>query len=163
VVKRALAAHPPGVGRLPTSTDVTSTVPIDPAWGAAKASGQLSLLTQEEVQVYSEADRIFAGAQKAHDGGIAASMKRGQFEFRYMDPDNEHSLDLFSATLDLTAATAADLNEYLDLLIDEADAWSEYRVQCQLLRGAETAVLGGERDLGRVQKAELKFYSRTLR
>jgi hypothetical protein len=155
LVKDALIAHRRLTAPLPEAADVKSTVPIDPAWSAAKSSGELSLLTQQEVQIYSEAERLFAGAQQAHDAGIAASLKSRAFAYRYGDPNNLGSVDLSSAA-------PADLDHFLDLLIDEANAWSQYRVMCQFLRGAETAILAGERDLGQVQKAELQFYSRTF-
>jgi hypothetical protein len=114
------------------------------------------LLTQQEVQVYSEADRLFAAAQQSYSQGVAASRARGSFEYRYADPKN-------MGVMDLSALTPADLNHYLDLLIDEDNAWDQHRVLCEYVRGGETAILAGERDLGRVQKAELQFYTRAVR
>jgi hypothetical protein len=61
--------------------------------------------------------------------------------------------------MDLSSATPAVLDQYVDLLSECATAWDWYRQVCGFLRGGETAVLAGERDLGRIQKAELQFYS----
>ena len=130
----------------------SSAVPINPAWNAAKSSGLISLLTQPEVQAYSELDSIFAQKQIAYDAGISASKKLVQFEFRYADPRHQ-------GMMDVSSATPAELGQYLDLLSEEATEWAWYRIQCDRLRGGETAVLAGERDLGKIQKAELQFYS----
>jgi hypothetical protein len=155
-VKDALASHKPLTGSLARAPHISSNLPIDPAWGAAKSSGLLPLLTQQEVQVYSEADRLFTHLQAGYDQGVSASRSRGSFEYRYADPKNV-------AVMDLSSVTPEGLNHYLDLLIDEANAWDQYRVLCQYTRGAETAILAGQRDLGQVQKAELQFYTRSAR
>jgi hypothetical protein len=63
--------------------------------------------------------------------------------------------------MELSSTTPAELDHYVDLLNEEASAWDQYRVDCEYVRGGETAILAGERDLGRIQKAELQFYSRS--
>jgi hypothetical protein len=155
-VKDALIAHQTLTAPLPRAPHVHSNLPIDPAWSAAKSSGLLPLLSQEEVQVYSQADSLIVEALTSFDAGAAASRKRARFEAKYADPKN-------MGVMDLSWATPADLDHYLDLLGEEANAWDQYRVLCQYIRGVETALLAGERDLGQVQKAELQFYSRTPR
>ncbi len=155
-VKDALISHKPLTGSLPRAPHISSNLPIDPAWGAAKSGGLLPLLTQQEVQVYSEADMLFAHVQTAFDEGISASRRRGSFEYRYSDPKNV-------GVMDLSSVTPEGLNHYLDLLMDEANAWDLYRVLCQNTRGAETAILEGQRDLGQIQKAEFQFYTRSPR
>jgi hypothetical protein len=69
LVETALAAQRPLTAPLPRKPHVTSNLPIDPAWEAAKSSGLLNLLTQEEVEAYSEADIIFAGLKQNDDAG----------------------------------------------------------------------------------------------
>jgi hypothetical protein len=79
LVQDGLTAHRrPGL--LPRWPRLSSVVPINPAWNAAKSSGLLSLLTQPEVQAYSELDSIFEKKQIAYDAGINASKKLEQFE-----------------------------------------------------------------------------------
>jgi hypothetical protein len=114
----------------------------------------LSLLTQQEIQVYSEMDSAIAHARAVHEAGAIASRKRGQFESRHADPQHQD-------VMELSSTTPAELDHYVDLLNEEASAWDQYRVDCEYVRGGETAILAGERDLGRIQKAELQFYSRS--
>jgi hypothetical protein len=154
LVQDALAAHRHPAAPLPREPGYSSVVPINPAWNAARSSGLISLLTQEEIQAYSELDSIFAQKQIAYDAGISASKKLVQFESRYADPHRQ-------GMMDLSSATPAELDHYIDLLSEEATEWVWYRIQCNRLRGGETAVLAGERDLGKIQKAELQFASLT--
>jgi len=151
-IQAAMRAHRPLAASLPRQPLISAAIPINPAWNAAKASGLLSLLTQQEVQAYSEMDSIFAKKDIAYDAGITASKKLGQFEARYADPHNR-------ATIDLSSASPADLDHYLDLLSDEYIAWGWYRFVCSFLRGGEVAILAGERDLAKIQKAEVQFFS----
>ncbi len=153
LVETALAAHRPLTAPLPRKPHVTSNLPIDPAWEAAKSSGLLSLLTQQEVEAYSEADLLFAGMKQDEDAGFAASYKRAEFELRHMtDPQHPNLVDL-------SHATPEELNTYITLLMDEYGAWDQFRVGCQYLRGVETAILAGERDLGHIQNSMRRFYS----
>jgi len=151
-IQDAQRAHRPLPASIPRQPRIYSVVPINPAWDAAKSSGLLPLLTQREVQAYSEMDSLFAKKGTAYDTGISASKKIGQFENRYADPHNR-------ALMDLSSATPAELDHYLDLLSDEYIAWGFYGVRCNFLRGGETAVLAGERNLAQIQKAELQFFS----
>jgi hypothetical protein len=153
LVETALTAHRPLTAQLPRKPHVTSNLPIDPAWEAAKSSGLLDLLTQQEVEAYSEADLLFAGMKQDEGAGFAASYKRAEFELRHMtDPRHPYLIDL-------SHATPEELNTYITLLMDEYGAWDQFRVGCQYLRGVETAILAGERDLGRIQNAMRRFYS----
>jgi hypothetical protein len=156
LVLDALTAHRPLTGSLPRAPHVTSTMPTDPAWEAAKSSGLLSLLTQEEVEVYSQADSLLNAAAQGFTTGVTASGKRGQFEFKFADPNNP-------AMINLSTATPADLNQYRDLLLEEGTAWNQYRILCEYIRGAETAIRDGERDPAKVHAAQYRFYQRVAR
>jgi len=151
VVQDAVTAHRPVAAPLAREPYFSSIVPINPAWNAAKSSGLLPLLTQEEVEAYSEMDSIFVRKETAYDAGISASKNFEQFESRYADPRNQDFIDLSSAS-------PAELDRYIDLLDEEGIAWTFYSGVCGFLRGGETAVLAGERDLGKIQKAELQFF-----
>jgi hypothetical protein len=154
LVERALDTHQPLPTQLPRKPHVvSSSMPNDPAWGAAKSSGLLSLLSQEEVEVYSAADLIFAGLHDTRKIGTAASYKRAEFEIRYT-ADPQHP-----GLVDLSHATPEELNTYIALLYDEYSAWDQVRVGCEYLRGMETAILAGDRDLGQIEKATTQFYS----
>jgi hypothetical protein len=156
LVRDALRAHRTLTGSLPRAPHVTSTMPTDPAWAAAKSSGLLSLLTQEEVEVYSQADLLLNQAAQEFSLGAAASGKRGQFEFKFMDPNNNDRIEL-------STATPADLDQYRGLLLDEDGAWYQYRILCEYIRGTETAIRDGERDPAKVHAAQYRFYQRTPR
>ena len=151
LVQHAIATGKPPIGNLPRAPHVSSDLPIDPAWNAAKASGLLPLLSREEVQVFSQMDFLFTHCQRAYDSGVAASRRRAEFEAKHLSPADSRSIDL-------TAVSAADLSHYSDVLGEEISAWDEYRVINSYLRGAETAVLKGELDLGSIQKAQRQFY-----
>jgi hypothetical protein len=153
LVQKALDTHQPLPAQLPRKPHVSSSnLPIDPAWNAAKSSGLLHLLTQEEVEVYSEADNLFTSLEDGQKPGRNASYKRAEFEVRHRDP-------LHPGMIDLSHATPEELNTYIDLLEQEYGAWDQVRVGCEYLRGIETPILAGERDLGRIQKASRQFYS----
>jgi hypothetical protein len=153
LVEKALTTHQPLPSQLPRKPHVSSSnLPIDPAWNAAKSSGLLHLLTQEEVEVYSEADIYFTGLEDNQKPGRNASYKRGEFEFRHRDLQNP-------GMIDLSHAAPEELNTYILLLEEEYSAWDQVRIGCEYLRGIETPILAGERDLGSIQKASRQFYS----
>jgi hypothetical protein len=156
LVDSALATHKPLTAPLPRAPHVNSVQPSDPAWNAAKSSGLLSLLTQDEVQVYSLADLLIAEAQTSFNEGVSAARKRGQFEFEHSEPAD-------IGKMDLSKATPAELERYRDLLLDEATAWSQYRVVCEYIRGVETAILEGERNIEKVENAKTRFYQGVIR
>jgi hypothetical protein len=150
LVKTALDTHRALPSQLPRKPHVSSDLPIDPAWGSAKSSGLLSLLSQQEVQVYSEADLAFTRTQLAQQDGFAASYKRAEFEIRYSDPANP-------GMINISHLQPAQLETYYALLTDEYGIWDQFLVGCEHIRGIETAILTGERDLGKIQQAERRF------
>jgi hypothetical protein len=153
LVEDALARHRPIPAPLQRKPHVDSIQPADPAWNAAKSSGLLSLLSQDEVEVYSLADQLIVTSQASFAEAVNAAKKRGQFEF-------EHSIG-GSSDIDISRATPVELEHYRELLADEATAWNQYRVLCEYVRGVETAIGDGERDVEKVQQAKARFYQRT--
>ncbi len=156
LVRDTLRAHRPITGSLPRAPHVTSTMPTDPACGAPKSSGLLSLLSQEEVEVYSQFDLLMNQAAVQFSQGIAAADKRGQFEFKFVDPDN-------NGMMDLSMATPADLDQYRNLLLDEGTTWDQYRILLEYIRGTGMAIRDGERDPAKVHAAQYRFYQRMVR
>jgi len=158
LVEKALTTHQPLSALLPRKPHVTSSnLPINPVWSAAKSSGLLHLLTQEEVEVYSQADIFFADLKDDQKPGRDASYKRAEFEIRHR-ADSQHP-DM----IDLSHATPEELTTYIALLEEEYGVWDQVRVGCEYLRGIETAINAGERDLGHIQTASRQFYSREPR
>lgn len=104
--------------------------------------------------MYSQADSLFVESQHTFTEGVLAARKRGSFESRHSDIENMEMMDASSIT-------PGDLSQYLDLVSNELIAWDQYRIICQYVRGTETAILNGERNLSQVQKAMYQFYSPT--
>ena len=155
LVEDALARHQAFSAPLPRKPHVDSIQPADPAWNAAKSSGLISLLSQDEVEIYSLADQLIVASQASFAGGINAAQKRGQFEFEHSPGD--------TVEMDLSKATPAELEHYRDALADEASAWTQYRVLCEYVRGVETAIRDGERNIDKVQQAKTRFYRRVVK
>lgn len=151
LLQRAIAAGKPPVGNISMAPRVSSDIPSDPAWNAAKASGLLPLLSREEVQVFSFTDAFFTHIQQAFDNGVAASRRRAQFE-------STHASSTDLRMMDLTKISVAELNDYSDLIGQEISDWDEYRVINSYLRGVETEVLRGQLDLTRIRAAQRQFY-----
>ena len=151
LVDEALSGHKPLTEPLPRAPHIDSAQPADPAWNAAKSSGLLSLLTQDEVEVYSLADKLMDALQNAFAEGVDAAKKRGQFEFGHSFPSDPTKMDL-------SRTTPEELERYRELLADEGTAWTQYRVLCQYVRGVETAIGEGERNIDKVQRARTRFY-----
>ena len=155
LVEDALARHQAFSAPLPRTPHVDSIQPADPAWNAAKSSGMLSLLTQDEIEVYSLADKLIEASQNAFVEGLDAAKKRGQFEFEHSPGD--------TGEMNLSKATPAELEHYREALADEATAWTQYRVLCEYVRGVETAIGEGERNIDKVQQAKTRFYRRVVK
>jgi hypothetical protein len=120
----------------------------DAAFKAAKASGSLALLPQEDVLAYSEEDGVVDLAVKTFDAWSASSRNLRAFELQFRTP---------AGAYDFSAATPADLHRYLDLLMDSVLAAAAFRFWNEQDRGAEIALLHGERDLNRLHEAERTF------
>jgi hypothetical protein len=133
-----LAAPPPH-----PSLDFDS--PDDPAWKAARSSGLLELLSQQDIKAYSEVDHVLATAE-ALPWMNANYGPKHEFEEQFMRHGASHP--------DFSHATSEDLKQYRALLIVYRDSIENYARWCHVAHGAEVAILHGERDLNRIQKAE---------
>lgn len=156
LIEKALATHQRITEPLPRKPHVDSIQPADPAWNAAKSSGMLSLLSQDEVEVYSLADQLIADSQAAFIEGVNAAKKRGQFEFAHSIPGDVNDVDL-------SKAAPEELEQYRTVLLDEGTAWTQYRTLCEYVRGVETAIGSGETDIEKVQTAKTMYFQSHLR
>ncbi len=131
---------------IPMHTPPIRSIPIDPAWKAANTSGLANIMPQEDVKVFSELDILIAGLNdNFHDH--AATSRRMAFEQRFRVSSADQRLDFASAT-------RAELIEYLTLLSEElSHAKAEYDWTLYL-RGALQQIIGGERNLDRIDDAE---------
>jgi len=143
-IKAAIDSHQPVAPPPSVQPGTAWDVPDSPAWRAAKSSGLLSLMGQEEIRAYGEVDFILAEIQLAYQARRLASQKRGDFEFEF---DRSGALDLSSATPD-------DLRRYLALIIDERSATEAFRRWSAEIGRVESAILRGELNLEKIRAAE---------
>jgi hypothetical protein len=120
--------------------------PDDPAWRAARSSGFVELLSQQDIKAYSEVDSLTAYAETKHEEMNDKSAPLREFRERFV----HHNL----TSADLSHATPEDLQQYRALLITYRDGIDVYSHWCHDIHGAEVAILHGERDLNRIEKAE---------
>ena len=123
-------------------------LPIDPAWKAAKASGVLSLIPQEEIKAFSEIDDLHEHVHAFWFDWIKAQSRRAQL-------DHNYPADLTASPVPVPVPVA-DLPEYLDRLRADYFAANTVRHEIQRLHGAQTAARNGERDLDQIQNAEVQ-------
>lgn len=146
-VQTALASHtalPPAAPQ----TLALVTVPADPAWEAAKAGGLIPLFSQDEIAAYSEIADVVGRARPRLEVARNAHVKLGDFEKRYQFVGVE-------ATPGYRLESTADLQSYLDLLLTDQSALDGLRAMTAVVKGAEAAILDGERDHGRIEDREI--------
>jgi hypothetical protein len=116
-------------------------------YSAAKSSGLVQLLTEDETNTVGEAEVAVAKSEVLKELAQEATRKRLIFEQRFQASYPEGAFDF-------SPATPVQLSEYLDLLLAERVRRSEYlNYLDQMHRGAE-AYIKGQRDLEKLQQAE---------
>jgi hypothetical protein len=121
-------------------------VPDDPAWKAARSSGLLELLSQQDIKAYTEVEGILYYAESKHVEMNNKAVPLDEFTGRFTRRHNPSA--------DLSHATPEDLQQYRALLVSFREGVKVYARWCHGIHGAEVAILHGERDLNRIQKAE---------
>jgi hypothetical protein len=124
------------------------TIPADPAWEAARASGMIPLFSQGEIAAYSEVADVIGRARPRFDMERDADSKRRAFEQRYESVSGDMAANY---RLD----SPADLQVYLDLLLADERALEGSRFMAAVIRGAEAAILEGARDHDRIEDREM--------
>ena len=147
-VSLALRTHKPLVMAGPAKKAISFQDPEAPAWNAAKASGLLALMPQDDVAAYSEADTCLREATNRDEK---------QFAARHKLRDLETNMTLVSDDPNFSKATSEELQTYLTALIDTRSAVDEFLYWSRQLRGAQVAILAGERDLKKIEASEHQF------
>jgi hypothetical protein len=147
-VQAALASHKPLAQAAPQESTLI-TIPADPAWEAARASGMIPLFSQGEIAAYSEVADVIGRARPLFDAELDAHSKRRDFERRYESVSGD-------APANYRLESPADLLAYLDLLLAEESALEVSRFMTAVIRGAEAAILEGARDHGRIEEREIE-------
>ena len=132
-VQAALASHKPLTQASPNERALV-TIPADPAWEAARASGMIPLFSQGEIAAYSEVADVIGRARPRFDVERDAYSKRSAFEKRYESVSG-------AATANYRLDLPADLQVYLDLLLADESALEGSRFMAAVIRGAEAAIL----------------------
>ena len=145
-VHEAIRSHHPVAGAAPRPSGHAGPDQLEPAWNAAKSSGLVTVLPQDEIKAYAEVDRIFGEFDQGVYAMAEADTKLRSFESGFC----EHDCDDKS----FADASTQDLREYARLL--EADQLVLYWVRNDLrfIFNAETAILQGRHDLATLQQVE---------
>jgi len=147
-VRAALSSRKPLATAAPQKSAFI-TVPADPAWEAARASGMIPLFSQGEIAAYSEVADVIGRARPRLDAEHNAHSKRRDFEKRYESVSED-------AKANYRLESPADLQTYLDLLLAEQSAIEDSRFITAVIRGAEAAILEGARDHARIEEREVE-------
>jgi len=145
-VKDALKGNHALTASLPLPRIFEQDIPDDPAWKAAKSSGLIEVLPQDEIKVYSEIDVLISNLTQLLVPSGAVWRQRAQLESKFTS--NGASIPDFSQ------ASHQDLEQYLDLLLAMRSDTLDFNSGCGALLGAEQAIARGERDLSRIEQAE---------
>ncbi|SEB92140.1 hypothetical protein [Terriglobus roseus] len=142
-VRTAIASHNP----LPVAAAADFAdfdLPDMPAWRAARASGLLERLPQDDLRAWSEVDLTLTGVNTSYADQMTAIRKRHAFETQFN----------VAAGQSTTPMPSDAMQRYFDLLSDEASTVLALQSDVAELQGAEEAVLHGERSLDHIQESE---------
>jgi hypothetical protein len=143
-IRTALDFHMPLASPPPIGARATADVPDSPAWQAAKSSGLLSLMPQEEIKVYGEVDFLLNEIATTYQAGRIANQKRHDFEYEYEK----------DGIVDLSSARPEDLRRYLTLIMDERGATEQFQHWCAEIGEVEKTILDGQLKLENIRAAE---------
>jgi hypothetical protein len=107
----------------------------------------MALLSQEEVASLTEPEVGVAHAESIQQHGKEATQKRLAFEQRFQVayPDGP---------FDFSAATGAQLDQYLDLLLQERVAHQDLQNYIGIMHRGASAYLAGQRTVEQMRKAQ---------
>jgi hypothetical protein len=114
---------------------------------AAKASGLINLLTQDEINSAGDAEVGVIKSEALKERAQEAATKRTAFEQRFQ-------AGFPSGPFDFSHITPAQLDEYLDLLIEERVRRTDTVAYLELMHRGVLAYLDGQRDLEKLRAAE---------
>jgi hypothetical protein len=125
-------------------------VPSNPVYAAAKSSGKLDLLPDEDVIAYGEQAFLIDDVGAHYDlyDKARTSFKTALRRISFGKPAGNSPFD---------HTTPEDMKDLYDKLVDYEQATSAFRYWSRQARGAATAMLQGERNLSRIESAERQF------
>jgi len=119
--------------------------PDDPAWKAARSSGLIEVLPQNEIKLYTEIDESVNDIWQAVPLVHAASERSHEFRRKFERNG--------AKVADLSHSSRQDLEEYLNVLVAQQGSQMVFDRACGAVHSAELAVLKGDRDLNSIQRA----------
>jgi len=148
-ISTAVSKHQPSAS-LPTLHADDFDVPDDPIYSAAKASGKLELLSDEEARAYGELDKLTLKLERyyllqADDASKLSNDRQGL------------AFGLPEGTEPLTRATPQQLGELYADLISYEKSKDNFQYWERETRGAASALASGERNLRTIESAERQF------
>jgi hypothetical protein len=114
---------------------------------AAKASGQITLLSRDEINSAGDAEVGIVKSEALKERAQEAATKRTAFEQRFQT-------DFPSGPFDFSHITPAQLDEYLGLLVDERVRRTETLAYLDEMHRGTESYLTGQRDLEKLRAAE---------
>jgi len=141
--------HQP-VGPLPPEHNLPWDVPDNPIFVAAKASGRLALLGDDELVAYGEMDGLVKRIDTAYTHRSEARRANDSFmrSVNFDQPDR----DPLQSQL-----TLEQLREFHTRLVQMETATKDFRYWSRQAEGAATVMQSGELDLTRIQHGERMF------
>jgi hypothetical protein len=148
LLQDAIRQHKP-VPYLPMPKAALHTFTNDPVWQAAKASNLIEVMPQQDIKAYSEIDSLL--------DDLRHRVASDESPARLSSVERQFIVSPRSPELDFSSATHADLVEELRVLALARHNLSTRRLFNLYIDGALRAVLAGERDLDRINDAEINF------
>jgi hypothetical protein len=145
-VQAALSHHQHLVSPVYRPSAPTSTIRLG-NFSAAKASGLVQLLNEDEINTLSDAEVGVVKSEALKELAQEATRHRVAFEQRFQKSYPKGGFDF-------ATATPVQLNEYLGRLIDERVRRAEYLAYLDEMHGGTTAFLKGQRDIEKIRNAE---------
>jgi hypothetical protein len=145
-VRQALAQHKTPPAPVYKPVPGTNTIRLGNL-DAAKASGLIHLLSEDEINSAGDAEVAVVKAEALKEHAQQATLKRIAFEQRFQS-------DTSPAVYDFSRITPGQLDEYLGLLLEERVQRQEALNYLDIMHRGGEAYINGQRDLERLRDAE---------
>lgn len=129
--------------------------PNDSSYQAAKASGRLALLSEDEIRVFSEVDSPIQNLTTAFNTLDEAGSRLNEFTARFGTPG--------AAVNTWKDATPDDVRRYMAALAAQQNQARSIALNFNIIHTVSEQAAHGERDLQTIYKVENEEYLKTLR
>jgi hypothetical protein len=136
----------------PAAARARFDLPNDASWKSAKAAGIVSLLSQSEIQAFDEVDELVQMSNENMNDTARSGEALGALARQFFDP--------VTNTANYASATPEQLAELATLSMKLALCQRQFAATSMQIKGAEQAILKGQRDLDQIEKAEAEAIHR---